>query len=41
MIVGSSNVSRSAFVSNYELNVAFQIPAGGVYSTDSSLGQVN
>lgn len=28
VIVGSSNVSRSAFVSNYELNLAFNIPAG-------------
>lgn len=29
VIVGSSNVSRSAFISNYELNVAFQISKGG------------
>lgn len=29
VIVGSSNVSRAAFVSNYELNLAFHIPAGG------------
>lgn len=29
VIVGSSNVSRSAFVSNYELNIALQIPKGG------------
>lgn len=28
VIVGSFNVSRSAFVSNYELNLAFDIPAG-------------
>ena len=29
VIIGSSNVSRAAFVSNYELNLAFHIPAGG------------
>lgn len=29
VIVGSSNLSRSAFVSNYELNMAFKISAGG------------
>lgn len=28
VIVGSSNVSRAAFISNYELNMAFFIPAG-------------
>ena len=28
VIVGSSNLSRSAFVSNYELNLVFRIPAG-------------
>ena len=30
VIVGSSNISRAAFVSNYELNLAFHIPAGGI-----------
>lgn len=30
VIVGSSNLSRSAFISNYELNLAFRMPAGGV-----------
>ena len=30
VIVGSSNLSRSAFISNYELNLAFRMPTGGV-----------
>lgn len=30
MIVGSSNLSRSAFISNYELNLVFRVPSNGV-----------